>query len=1073
MSIPPSEEEDLSSLPAWAMRAMQGAGSPPLVPETKNSLDDSPVWPLLLDAAVVSTFMPSQLAKGLTIGIGRPDAEKTVLQFSEPSITASGTEWELRRDARTEVLRLASGSSELAAAVARTATLFADPVSEALRLTISGQTLVDASMALPRLEALRVATSVLSGVDTVTPPLPLNQLDGLIRKRRMVEQFERVCGKDYERDVVGRGDELERLRAFVGVISAKSLVDTVSRGFAHLKRALTGRKPLVLWGTGGVGKTTLLSRFMLEHMNAADRKYPIAYLDFDRPSISPKDHFGMFAEICQQVSAQFEELEAGLSELRNRALALQSESIAQGPESGPLLREFVEAFRQQVDTLLDRLERAFEWQRPVLIVLDTFEIVQYDANQVAHIERFLRPFLTADWRRLRLVISGRRRLDDFESEVDQEELKGIDVHGAATLLGRLAERASKSMSPKVALELAEKLATRRKGLTLEKLRVHPLRIRMASSLLSPDCPESGDEIARSILSELASGETGDAATCMINGILIRRILNHVRDDRVRALADPGLVVRRITPEVIVRVMGPGTPAPDPAIPGFDPSAIDEEQAQDIFNAFSSEVSLVERDLAALRHRQDVRNEMLPLIRLRDRPQFDLLHDLAFDHFSEKAAKGDPAAAAEAVYHGLWRGESFEALDRLWTVGRVTDARIDPEEFAAGSDAELFLKTRNREGLSPDDVRRLPHSMALEWATGFSNQFLLSDQPMQAVETIRAALGPAFEHGAKAPVLVAVAARLLFRAGRWKDCRALISRALHELPESRGASRNARADLLRLAIHIAAKSGDSAAEISEAIEYLHSWDAVVCTEATSFLLIGRLQKNVRMTLKGLREMQGGDIAQVSDRRWNASRHILRWAILASPRAERELVAKWVQLSRFLPRVRSHRLRDPQLATVLKDVLGTRPPDDLDERDRIWQKRSRMLSTAVRESGEFIPCIRYLMVFDHGDWNLVFEHALATALSGGEPGLREYLGGLEFLSSRSVAAGDIMFETVRSGRFLELAKALSKWRSERQTQLLLSDSEGIDAYPQTISNIAIALLRWHETLKELALQRGWNS
>ncbi|HEY1399859.1 ATP-binding protein [Roseateles sp.] len=1072
MSTPPSEMEDLSSLPDWAVRAMQGSASTPPVPETKDSLDDSPVWPLLLDAAVVSTFMPSQLAKGLTIGIGRPDAEEAVLQFSEPSITASGTEWELRRDARTEVLRLASGSMELAAAVARTATLFADPVSEALRLTISGQTLVDASMALPRLEALRVATSVLSGVATVTPPLPLNQLDGLIRKRRMVEQFERVCGKDYERDVVGRDDELERLRAFVGVISAQSLVDTVSRGFAHLKRAVKGRKPLVLWGTGGVGKTTLLSRFMLEHMNAADRKYPVAYLDFDRPSISPKDHFGMFAEICQQVSAQFEELEAGLSELRNRALALQSESIAQGPESGPLLREFVEAFRHQVDTTLDRLERIFEWQRPVLIVLDTFEIVQYDANQVAHIERFLRPFLSADWRRLRLVISGRRRIDDFESEVDQEELKGIDVHGAATLLGRLAEQASKPMSPKVALELAEALATRRKGLTLEKLRVHPLRIRMAASLLGPDGPESGDEIARSILAELASGERGGAATCMINGILIRRILDHVRDDRVRALADPGLVVRRITPEVIARVMGPGTPAPDPAIPGFDPSAIDPGQARDIFDAFSSEVSLVERDLTALRHRQDVRNEMLPLIRLRDRPQFDLLHKLAFDHFSEKAATGDPAAAAEAVYHGLWRAESFETLDKLWTLGGVTDARIDPEEFPAGSDAELFLKVRNREGLLPEEARRLPPGMALAWATAVSNQFLLSDQPMQAVETIRTALGPDFEHGVKAPALVAVAARLLFRAGRWQDCRALITHALRELPASRGAGRSARADLARLAIHIAAKSGDSAAEISEATKYLQNWDAVVCTEATSFLLIGRLQKNVGMTLRELREMQGDDIAQVSDRRWNASRHILRWAILASPRAERELIAKWVQLTKFLPRVRNHRKRDAQLATVLTDVLGTRPPDDLDERDRLWQKRSRLLAAAVRESGEFIPCLRYLMVFDHSDWNLVFEHALATALSGGDPGLREYLGGLEFLPSRSAAPRDIMFETVMSGRFLELARALAKWKSKQRAEFLLPETEGAQAYPQTISDIAAALLNWHETLSELALKRGWH-
>jgi len=1072
MSTPPSEEEDLSSLPAWAMRAMRGADSKTVELKTRDRLDVSPAWPLLLDAAVVSTFLPSKLGQDLTIRTGRAAAEETVLQFCEPSITATGTEWELRHDARIDVLRLAASSTELEAAVARTAGLFVDPVSEALRLMLQGKALVDESTDLPRLEALRAATSVLSGVDAVIPPLPLNQLDGLIRKRRMVEQFERVCGKDFEREVVGRDDELERLRAFVGTISAKSLIDTVYRGFGHVKRALKGRKPLVIWGTGGVGKTTLLSRFMLEHMNAADRKYPVAYLDFDRPSISPKDHFGMFGEICLQFTAQFAELDEELSELRNRALGLQSESVASGPDSGTYMREFVEELRHRVDKLLDRLESTFEWQRPVLIVLDTFEIVQYDANQVSHIERFLRPFMNADWRRLRLVISGRRRLDEFAIEVDQEELKGIDVDGAAILLSRLAERASKPMSPKLANELAESLATGRRKLTLEKLRVHPLRIRMAASLLQPDRPESGNEMARSILEELASGGAGEVAQSMINGILIRRILDHVRDLRVRVLADPGLVVRRITPDVIVSVMGPGTPAPDPAIPGFNPAAIDEAQARDIFDAFSREVSLVERDHMALRHRQDVRNEMLPLIKLRDQTQFTLLHRLAFDHFSEMAAKGDPEASAEAVYHGLWRGESFEALDKLWTAGRITDARIDPEEFTEGSDAELFLKARNREGLVPEEVGRLPRGMALEWAAGFCNQFLLSDKPTLAVETIRAALGPDFEHGAKAPALVAVAARLLFRAGQWKDCRALISRALDNLPRSRGAGRNARADLVRLAIHIAAKSGDSAAQLSEAAEYLETWDPIVCAEATSFLLIARLQKNVHTTLKDLRDMQGGDIAQISERRWTASRHILRWAILASPRAERELVAKWVQVSRFLPRVRSSRPRDPQLATVLKDVLGRSPPDDLNERDLLWQERSRMLATAVREKGEFISCIRYLMVFDHSDWNLVFESALATALSGGEPGLREYLSGQEFLPSQSAGAGDIMFATVRSGRFLELAKALAKWKAGKRAQFLLPESEGTDAYPQTISAIAVALLKWHETLKVLALQRGWH-
>ena len=48
---------------------------------------------------------------------------------------------------------------------------------------------------------------------------------------------------------------------------------------------------------------------------------------------------------------------------------------------------------------------------------------------------------------------------------------------------------------------------------------------------------------------------------------------------------------------------------------------------------------------------------------------------------------------------------------------------------------------------------------------------------------------------------------------------------------------------------------------------------------------------------------------------------------------------------------------------------------------------------------------------------------------------------------------LFATVRSGRFLELAKALAKWKAGKRAQFLLPESEGTDAYPQTISAIAV--------------------
>ena len=66
-------------------------------------------------------------------------------------------------------------------------------------------------------------------------------------------------------------------------------------------RTISGRAPFVIWGVGGVGKTTLISKFMLEHAEAAVGHYPFAYLDFDRNTISARRPSGLLMEMCLQV----------------------------------------------------------------------------------------------------------------------------------------------------------------------------------------------------------------------------------------------------------------------------------------------------------------------------------------------------------------------------------------------------------------------------------------------------------------------------------------------------------------------------------------------------------------------------------------------------------------------------------------------------------------------------------------------------------------------------------------------------------------------------------------------------
>jgi hypothetical protein len=58
----------------------------------------------LLEAAVVASFLPRELAPGTPHDKGREEAEKALLQFAETIHAPGGTRWSLTREARRDVL---------------------------------------------------------------------------------------------------------------------------------------------------------------------------------------------------------------------------------------------------------------------------------------------------------------------------------------------------------------------------------------------------------------------------------------------------------------------------------------------------------------------------------------------------------------------------------------------------------------------------------------------------------------------------------------------------------------------------------------------------------------------------------------------------------------------------------------------------------------------------------------------------------------------------------------------------------------------------------------------------------
>src|SRR4051794_1616525 len=137
--------------------------------------------------------------------------------------------------------------------------------------------------------------------DTVTGmPDPI-AIQARAAYRRLLQPFE-VLADDGVFE--GRRRELDRLRAYVGVVPPADLLRRIQ---SKAVRWLSGPPSPVLniHGPGGVGKSALVARFMLEHTRVPEvARIPFAYLDFDRPTLDIADVRGLVVEMLKQLVTQ-------------------------------------------------------------------------------------------------------------------------------------------------------------------------------------------------------------------------------------------------------------------------------------------------------------------------------------------------------------------------------------------------------------------------------------------------------------------------------------------------------------------------------------------------------------------------------------------------------------------------------------------------------------------------------------------------------------------------------------------------------------------------------------------------
>ena len=514
---------------------------------------------------------------------------------------------------------------------------------------------------------------------------------------------------------VGRDLELRRLRAFVDELSSQSFGEFIGRVSSYAVNTITGSESsgiMIVTARGGLGKSTLLAKFVLDHALDQRRPFPFAYLDFDRAGIDAERPRQLLMEIARQVGLQFPSAQPELSRLSDD---IRTELMSQQVTtefSNPL--DITDPFARFAEILRGHStfgERAF------LLVLDTLEIVQWNSKAIDNLAELIDEFRRKGLRELRVVASGRADIPELRhargTDVPSEliELKPLLVKEArqlANALGRstLGETWQTAWGTAIAGTATD-----------NDVRREPLAVRVATDLVARTEPAKRDDMVRQI------AETGvGAADDFVARLYEKRIVNHVQDPRAKKLAWPGLVVRRLTSEIVRTVLAPLC----------DISPNDADAA---FLALGQEIWMVypEAGGTVLRHRPDLRARTLPLMRRLNKERFYQINRAAIEYFSEHRGRSLDDYG-EWIYHRMLGNEPMSSIEGDVREDVLPTLAKAESDFPPESEAASYLAARSADArLSPKRIRELrPVDALRHLSVTSSGTFGLDDPALDRV-----------------------------------------------------------------------------------------------------------------------------------------------------------------------------------------------------------------------------------------------------------------------------------------------------------------------------------------------------
>ncbi|MFC9387811.1 trypsin-like peptidase domain-containing protein [Streptomyces venezuelae] len=556
--------------------------------------------------------------------------------------------------------------------------------------------------------------------------------------------------------------------------------------------------PVLLHGIGGIGKSTLLAKFLLDALAASPTGFPFAYIDFARPTLSVHEPATVIAEMARQLGVQYPAARGSFEALADeceRTAAVQRgernelEDLHQlAGTRATLARDYSVDFHARASAREQELARGIASlvagavrppsggpAPPFVVVLDSAEEAQYRGSPLISRMWAIWTALRAEYSRLRFIVSGRAPFEHPARILTPRtmELTDLDHQASVDLL----------MSSGVIDEtLAEDLAERIGG--------HPLSLKLAArtAVVVGDGSAALGGLLRGLPSRRRYFDR-QVDQMLIQGTLYDRILKHIAEDDLRALVQAGLALRFITPDLILKVLaGPAGLRVDSA-----------GAARRLYGLLTSRVDLMESaGPEAIRHRADLRAIML---RLSDSARTDLMRAVDRSAVAYYAAREGARDRAEEIYHRLRLGEDPRTVEERWEpdvaayLGGTTHREMAPRSAA-------FLLGRIG-GHVPDQIMTAAAQEDWERIAVREVEDLLTQGYVEAAAQRLAERRP----WTPCSRLHALLAETLARSGRTAEARASAERAVDRAAEAGCAE--TQLELLQLSARLAQDSGDFA------------------------------------------------------------------------------------------------------------------------------------------------------------------------------------------------------------------------------------------------------------------------